>query len=223
MKVRSELHMNGEKTGSGAVVAQLTFILGGARSGKSRFALRLAAASKRRVAFIATATASDREMAERIRRHRAERPGDWYTFEEPLRLEWAVHQAAKVADVLLLDCLTLWLSNLLQAHEQAEPEMAAISPEREAQVLGEVERLLQAARALRSDQQLIVVSNEVGLGIVPLSPLGRGYRDLLGLVNQRLARAAARAYFLIAGLPLDLKRWGIEGLEAVLDNEQSGL
>lgn len=211
--------MNREHTEAEAIIAQLTFILGGARSGKSRFALRLAATSKRSVAFIATATASDQEMVERIRRHRAERPGDWYTFEEPLRLGWAIQQAASVADVLLLDCLTLWLSNLLLSQGRAESEIAPVSPELEAHVLGEVERLLQAARALRPDQQLIVVSNEVGLGIVPFSPLGRGYRDLLGLVNQRLARAAARAYFLIAGLPLDLKRWQAEGLEARLDDD----
>nr|BBH95723.1 adenosylcobinamide kinase/adenosylcobinamide phosphate guanyltransferase [Thermogemmatispora argillosa] len=193
------------------VIEQLTFILGGARSGKSRFALRLAAATRGRVAFIATATAGDQEMAERIRRHRAERPADWYTFEEPLRLAWAVQHAAQVADVLLLDCLTLWLSNLLQAHEQPEPEIAPLSPELEQRVIGEIEQLLQVARALQSHQRLIVVSNEVGLGLVPLSPLGRSYRDLLGLVNQRLAQAAARAYLLVAGLPLDLKRLQADG------------
>ncbi|MBX5450193.1 MAG: bifunctional adenosylcobinamide kinase/adenosylcobinamide-phosphate guanylyltransferase [Thermogemmatispora sp.] len=194
------------------MIDQLIFILGGARSGKSRFAQRLATASGGRVAFIATATAGDEEMAERIRRHRAERPADWHTFEEPLRLAWAIQRAARVADVLLLDCLTLWLSNLLQAHERSATEIAPLSPELERRALGEIEQLLQAARALQPRQRLIVVSNEVGLGLVPLSPLGRGYRDLLGLVNQRLAQAAARAYLLVSGLPLDLKRLQADGL-----------
>ncbi|WP_376794718.1 bifunctional adenosylcobinamide kinase/adenosylcobinamide-phosphate guanylyltransferase [Thermogemmatispora sp.] len=215
--------MSNENVTDQSAIAQLTFILGGARSGKSRFALRLAAASGRQVAFIATATASDQEMAERIRRHQAERPKDWYTIEEPVRLDWAIQQAARVADVLLLDCLTLWLNNLLLAHQRPEAEIAPLDPALEAQVLEKVERLLGAARALQPHQKLIVVSNEVGLGLVPFSSLGRGYRDLLGLVNQRLAEAAAQVYLLIAGLPLDLKRWQAETSAAGPDRGELGL
>ncbi len=186
---------------------QLLLILGGARSGKSSFALRLAQQSGRSVAFIATATASDAEMRERIRRHRAERPAHWHTLEEPLALTRAVLQAAALADILLLDCLTLWLANRLLAHGQAQAQEEALVGETvEDEVLTEIEALLRSLQTLRPHQRLIVVSNEVGLGVVPPYPLGRQYRDLLGLANQRLAAVAARVYLMIAGIPLDLKR-----------------
>lgn len=185
--------------------ARLLLILGGARSGKSAFAEKLARKSGQSVAFIATATASDEEMQARIARHQATRPNTWQTLEEPLDLPGAVLRASALADVLLLDCLTLWTANWLLAREASGEEDAAARLFGE-QALKEVERLLEVLRALPAHQTLIAISNEVGLGIVPAYPLGRIYRDTLGFVNQRLARVAERVYLLVAGLAVDLKR-----------------
>jgi adenosylcobinamide kinase/adenosylcobinamide-phosphate guanylyltransferase len=186
---------------------QLILLLGGARSGKSTFAERLAQRSGRSVAFIATATASDNEMRERIQRHRASRPASWSTIEEPYHLPDAIKRAAEQADVLLLDCMTIWLNNWLLAHNITDLEEAAATnaPYAEA-VLAAVDALLAAFAALPSSKTLVVVTNEVGLGIVPAYALGRVYRDLLGLVNQRLAAAADRVYLMVAGLGVDIKR-----------------
>lgn len=187
--------------------AQLILILGGARSGKSAFAQQLAQRGERSVAYIATATASDEDMRDRIILHRASRPADWHTIEEPLKLAQALHQAASVADVILLDCITVWLSNWL--FSQGDPdriETVAISSSYTKGALDAIEELLTTLAGLDASKTLIVVTNEVGLGIVPAYALGRIYRDLLGHVNQRLATAAARVYFMIAGLGVDIKR-----------------
>ncbi len=195
------------------VTPRLILILGGARSGKSTFADRLAASSGRSVAFIATATAGDDEMRERIARHRASRPNGWYTLEEPLELARAVRQAADLADVVLLDCLTLWLGNvLLQASGQGEKddegevEFHTTSRLFDERALKEIEALFAVVKSLGLNKTLIVVTNEVGLGIVPAYPLGRLYRDTLGYINQRLAQAADRVYLMVAGMAVDLKR-----------------
>ena len=195
------------------VASRLIVILGGARSGKSTFAERLAARSGRPVAFIATATASDDEMRERIARHRASRPKEWYTLEEPLALAQAVRQAAELADVMLLDCVTVWLGNvLLQAwgqhaqDEQGEEVLPAMGGLFDEGALKECEALLAVVKSLGANKTLIVVTNEVGLGIVPAYPLGRLYRDTLGYINQRLAEAAERVYLMVAGLAVDIKR-----------------
>ena len=190
---------------------RLVLVLGGARSGKSVFAERLARKSRRSVAFIATATAGDEEMRERIARHRAARPASWHTIEEPLDLAGAVQRAGQLADVLLLDCITLWLNNIYaqtirqHAHESEEEQYSALAL-LDATALQEIEKLLAAVRSLQSGKTLLIVTNEVGLGIVPPYPLGRLYRDTLGYVNQRLAQDADRVYLMVAGMGVDLKR-----------------
>ncbi len=188
--------------------ARVVLVLGGARSGKSAFAEKLALSSQRSVAFIATATAGDEEMQERIAHHRAARPQHWHTLEEPLDLAGAVRQASSLADVLILDCLTLWTANwLLQQPgldwEQPVVPGAAFSAQN---ALKEIETMLAVAHSMSPQQTLIIVSNEVGLGLVPDYPLGRAYRDALGSVNQAVARIAERVYLLVAGIPVDIKR-----------------
>jgi adenosylcobinamide kinase / adenosylcobinamide-phosphate guanylyltransferase len=190
------------------VTTRLIVILGGARSGKSAFAERLAASSERSVTFIATAIAGDDEMRERIARHRASRPKEWHTLEEPLDLAGAVRTASNLAEVLLLDCITLWLANWLfqQYGTNDEEEFASSALFDEGALKKEVGALLEAVNFLAPNKTLIVVTNEVGLGIVPAYPLGRVYRDALGYVNQCLAREANRVYLMVAGIAVDIKR-----------------
>ncbi len=187
--------------------SQLILILGGARSGKSTFAQQLAQCSERSVAFIATATASDEDMHNRIILHRATRPAHWPTIEEPLELAIALRQAANVADVILLNCITVWLSNwFLSQGDPDRIEMANMNFSYTVGALNAIEELLTALAALDGSKTLIAVTNEVGLGIVPAYALGCVYRDVLGRVNQRLAAAAARVYLMFAGLGVDIKR-----------------
>jgi adenosylcobinamide kinase / adenosylcobinamide-phosphate guanylyltransferase len=179
---------------------KLTLILGGARSGKSALAQKMAAEGDRAVLYVATATAGDEEMATRIAAHRAERPAHWRTLEAPLQVGPAITAAlgAAGAAVVLVDCLTLLANNVLGWL----PETIS-APEAEAALGVEIEALLTAYRA--SAAEWIIVSNEVGLGLVPPYPLGRLYRDALGRANQRLAVAADEVLFMVAGLPLALK------------------
>jgi adenosylcobinamide kinase/adenosylcobinamide-phosphate guanylyltransferase len=174
----------------------LVLVLGGARSGKSRFALKLAQERGERVLFVATAAPGDEEMRRRIALHRRDRPAQWRTAEVLTGAGEAVLREAGDAQVVVVDCLTLLLSNLWGGEEEPGEVL-------EEQVLSEVEGLVRAARGLPA--HVIVVSNEVGLGLVPPYPAGRAYRDLLGLANQRLAQEAGEVYFLVAGLPLRLK------------------
>ncbi len=146
-------------------------------------------------------------MQMRIEHHRAARPAEWLTIEEPLDISSAVTSAAVHADVLLLDCMTLWLGNwLAQQGATGREESLTSAPQYSDGVLSAVHALLQAFTALSAHKRLIIVSNEVGLGIVPAYALGRLYRDLLGLINQRLAQAATRVYLMVAGLGVDIKR-----------------
>jgi adenosyl cobinamide kinase/adenosyl cobinamide phosphate guanylyltransferase len=169
----------------------LTVLLGGARSGKSRLALELAAASGAPVTFVATGEARDDEMADRIERHRAERPVDWATVEEPYALEEALSRI-DADDTAVVDCLTLWAANALERDGGSEPVLTAAA---------------RAARIAAARTGLTVaISNEVGLGIVPATELGRVYRDLLGSVNRLWVDAAAEAHFVIAGRLLPLER-----------------
>jgi adenosylcobinamide kinase/adenosylcobinamide-phosphate guanylyltransferase len=166
----------------------LVLLLGGARSGKSTLALDRAERSGQPVVFVATGEARDEEMTERIERHRAERPASWETVEEPLELE-RVLAALPPQATAVVDCLSLWVSNLLEAGRDLEAEPAAEA----------------AARCAASRPGLtLAVTNEVGLGIVPATALARRYRDLLGRVNALWAAQAAEAYLVVAGRALRL-------------------
>jgi adenosylcobinamide kinase/adenosylcobinamide-phosphate guanylyltransferase len=150
-------------------------------------------------------------MLERIARHRASRPKGWHTLEEPLDLARAVRQAAELADVVLLDCVTLWLGNVLlqesrECEKDDEGELHTTGMLFDERALKESEALLAAVKSLAPNKTLIVVTNEVGLGIVPAYPLGRLYRDTLGYINQRLAEAAEQVYLMVAGMAVDIKR-----------------
>ena len=182
-------------------MGKLTLILGGARSGKSTFAEKLALRNGGRVAYIATAQALDGEMQERIAIHRLQRPGAWQTYEIPSGVGRKVLQNPPQAEVILLDCLTLLVANcLLEAAPDVDhPDEAQAT----SQVHRELDDLLTAIQS--SPAEWIVVSNEVGLGLVPPYPLGRVYRDLLGWANQRLALRAGKVIFMIAGLPMRLE------------------
>jgi adenosyl cobinamide kinase/adenosyl cobinamide phosphate guanylyltransferase len=162
-------------------------VLGGARSGKSDLARRLALESSHRVSFIATGGPGDEEMAERIARHREERPASWTTVEEPINLLEAIVSAPR-DDFLVVDCLTLWVSNLLGAGREG----------------GEIHALGESAAGAMASRDGVVVSNEVGLGIVPANALARTFRDTLGAVNSAFAARAHRSVLMVAGRTLEL-------------------
>lgn len=167
-------------------------ILGGARSGKSRYALNLAL-DHARVAggapgMIATAQALDGEMEARIQRHKEERSDDWICTEEPIHLPRAIDQLAPQCGCILVDCLTLWLSNIMHADRD---------------IAGDTQALIDAVE--RAPCRVVLVSNEVGLGLVPETPLGRAFRDAQGRLNQTLAAVCGQVSFIAAGLPMHLK------------------
>jgi adenosylcobinamide kinase / adenosylcobinamide-phosphate guanylyltransferase len=174
-------------------IHQSDFILGGVRSGKSREALRLAAVSPwaARTGFLATARAGDGDMARRIARHQADRPRDWPTVEEPYDITAACRNLGDRVDLIVLDCVTLWVSNLLLRGDGAE------------KILTAADALAGLACSRRSS--LIIVSNEVGAGVHPPTDLGMQFQDVLGGVNQRLAAAADRVTLMVAGIPVLVK------------------
>ena len=177
---------------------RLILLLGGARSGKSRYAERWAREQADNVLFVATAQASDADMRARIAQHRASRPSHWHTLEAPHNTARHIATSSAKHDTLILDCITLMTSNiLLNLPESAAQEDA------NAAVLHEVDRLLEVQA--RSDATWLLVSNEVGMGVVPPTRLGNLYRDMLGRANQRLAAAADEVLLLVAGIPWRLK------------------
>jgi len=171
---------------------RVTLVLGGVRSGKSRYAQELASRGQR-VAMIATAEACDDDMRQRIARHRAERPVNWTTFEAPLAVEDTLLEYGNQFDVVLVDCLTVWTANIMQAEASDERR-----------ILARAGRLAEALRSISAS--VVLVSNEVGSGIHPTTEIGCAYRDLLGFVNQRIAAAADEVILLVAGCPLIIKQ-----------------
>jgi adenosylcobinamide kinase/adenosylcobinamide-phosphate guanylyltransferase len=164
-------------------------VLGGARSGKTAFAERLALHTGSRPAYLATASILDSEMRDRVASHQASRGAQFATIEEPAALSRAIRKAGAKHDIILVDCLTLWMTNLLMANEDV------------ATAVGELCATLLEFRQAR----VIIVSNEVGLGIVPDNAMARTFRDLAGSAHQRLAGVCDDVYFVAAGLPLTMK------------------
>ncbi len=170
---------------------KIIFVTGGARSGKSRFAQELAGEFPGPKAYLATAQILDEEMAERIRRHKMSRPPDWETLEEPLRVPERIEAKGNHYGLILVDCLTLWISNLM---------LAGVS---QSGILREGARLLESARQAKCS--VILVGNEVGMGIVPDNPPARAFRDISGLMQQKVAREADEVFFMVSGIGMKIK------------------
>lgn len=179
-------------------MSKITFILGGARSGKSSYAQSLVEETGKSVTFLATAQALDEEMSARIQKHRAERPANWETLE--VSLDIASHIQRIKSEVVILDCITLLISNLLM--QFVKDDLVDEAPFKVA-VQKEVEELIVAIH--RQKQDWIIISNEVGLGLVPPYQMGRVYRDWLGWANQHLAREADKVILMVAGIPTVIK------------------
>jgi adenosylcobinamide kinase/adenosylcobinamide-phosphate guanylyltransferase len=170
---------------------QVIYVTGGARSGKSSHALELAISYRRRV-FLATAEAFDDEMRDRIDRHRDERGSSFTTIEEPLFIDRTFRDLPEGTEVVLLDCLTVWAGNLM--HHIGDPEA----------INARIDALLEVLKSPPCD--IILVTNEVGMGIVPENAMARAFRDLAGSINRQVASCATRAYLLCSGLPIVLKQ-----------------
>jgi len=195
-------------------MSDLVLVLGGARSGKSSVAERLARAAAKPVVYAATAMAVDAEMSTRIARHQARRPRDWRTIELPTNLEQQLPLQVRAEETVLLDCLSVWLSNEILA--LAAPPAAGTASEPllrdsdlliEDRVLSRLEQLLDWV--IFRDGLTVMVSNEVGSGVVPPYPLGRLFRDVAGRANQAVAARARGVYLVVAGIALDLRRLGV--------------
>jgi len=170
---------------------RMIFITGGCRSGKSRFALHYANEHYSKKIFLATSEILDDEMARRVENHKRMRGPEWRTIEEPVEIVETIRQSGEGGAVILLDCITLWLSNLLIKWNDAT------------RIMEEVDRLAKGLQ--ESPASFIIVSNEVGMGIVPADPLGRRFRDLSGMANQKIAEVADTVVFMVSGISLFLK------------------
>jgi adenosylcobinamide kinase/adenosylcobinamide-phosphate guanylyltransferase len=172
-------------------MSETCFVFGGCRSGKSRYALEIAEQAVGKKYFIATLQPGDDEMKERIRRHQEERGESWKTVEEPVDIEEAVEKAAGTADCIIVDCLTLWISNMMMNEFTEE------------QILAKADLLCEVLN--KASCTIALVSNEVGTGVVPESRLGRDFRDYTGIINQKIAAACDRVVLMKAGIPLVIK------------------
>ena len=183
-------------------MGKIVLVTGGARSGKSRFAEQYAARFGKKVAYIATAGVYDEEMTFRVKLHRERRPKDWHTWEAPENAHFAIEEAGRAHDMILFDCLTLYISNLLCALENVRDSAANYELIRE-----KISLLLEAAK--EQDGTTIFVTNEVGAGIVPENHLAREYRDITGIANQLTARAADEVYVVSCGIAVDFKKLAV--------------
>lgn len=166
----------------------ITFVIGGARSGKSSFALIEGSALTGKKAYVATAEALDAEMKARIEKHRAERSGEWTTFEEPIDIAGLIKKIHSQYDVIIIDCLTVWLSNLMLNNRDIDDTMETLS------------------NSLKTGLcSVFIVSNELGMGIVPDNELARRFRDIAGAMNQKVAGLADKVYLVTAGIPIKIK------------------
>jgi adenosylcobinamide kinase/adenosylcobinamide-phosphate guanylyltransferase len=179
---------------------KLILVLGGARSGKSSFAEKIAADISDDVTYVATAAVLDSEMARRVEMHKNNRPEHWTTKEETVELVSLVNNIKSTSTVILIDCLTIWLSNLLL---NSIPAAGIAWPEKESYILDKVKKLAIVTKD--TNGTVIIVSNEVSLGLVPDNRIGRSFRDVAGLANQIIAKHADKVYLLVAGIPLELK------------------
>lgn len=170
---------------------RVIFVTGGCRSGKSQFALDYANRHFQRKLYLATCEPLDEEMVRRIEHHKLRRGSDWQTVEEPLKIAEAIQQHGNDAEVILLDCVTLWLSNLLMRKQE------------DREIMNEVDKFIDTIKPAQSS--CVIVSNEVGMGLVPIEPLGRRFRDLSGMANQRIAEVAQTVVFMVSGIPIFLK------------------
>lgn len=178
-------------------------ITGGARSGKSRYAQELASKSGKKVLFVATAEAGDEEMKQRIKAHQQSRPSSWHTLETPTDVGKEILKNGGLAKVIIVDCITLLVNNVFNrlADRTTEQIDAALA---EKEVTREITELIECFDCL--DATLILVTNEVGLGLVPANPIDRLYRDLLGKANRMLAEHVDEVYLMVAGIPVRIKR-----------------
>ena len=170
---------------------KLIFITGGCRSGKSQYALDYANRHFHKKLYLATCEALDEEMAKRIEDHKKKRGRDWQTAEEPIKITDVIRQHQDDMEVILLDCVTLWLSNLLMRQKD------------DREIMNEVDKLMDTVK--QSQSSFIFVSNEVGMGLVPVEPLGRRFRDLSGMANQKIAEVAQTVIFTVSGIPIFVK------------------
>ncbi|MGI6227524.1 MAG: bifunctional adenosylcobinamide kinase/adenosylcobinamide-phosphate guanylyltransferase [Peptococcales bacterium] len=181
----------------------VSLIIGGARSGKSTYGEALAASFSNNVAYIATAEAFDTEMEHRIEMHQAQRPGSWTTYEVPINLYSVISSLSEKHDVFLLDCLTLYISNILLKDLNSDNITWEIQSAKETIITNEIINLTDWVK--NNNKHLIVVTNEVGLGIVPANNLSRVYRDIVGRANQLFAKEADQVFLTWAGIPLQIK------------------
>ncbi|MCR5177249.1 MAG: bifunctional adenosylcobinamide kinase/adenosylcobinamide-phosphate guanylyltransferase [Anaerovibrio sp.] len=180
-------------------MGKIILVTGGARSGKSSFAERYVAKYGKKIGYIATSQVSDVEMEYRVKLHRERRPKEWKTFEKPFNAYEVIEKQGKSYDMFLFDCMTIYISNILSTVNDIDDFDANYRL-----VTDNIQQLIKAITA--SDATVVIVTNEVGSGIVPNSRLAREYRDLSGLTNQMLAQAAEKVYMVISGIPVDIKK-----------------